>query len=131
MKFQVGAAPFINGASCSIYKWSKIDLDSWSSSLYKWVLQLAIASWSSSLYKGNNFTVGAQHINFQTKSGHLTDQFGEAIDHFKHILDKTALVWFQTNRSKLKDLTTLKTMFLQRYNPWGKRTVTIMEHIIV
>ena len=26
MKFQVGAAPFINGASCSIYKWSKIDL---------------------------------------------------------------------------------------------------------
>ena len=30
------------------------------------------------------------------------------------------MVWFQTNRSKFKDLTTLKTMFLQRYNPWGK-----------
>ena len=36
------------------------------------------------------------------------------------MLDKTALVWFQMNRSKFKDLTTLKMMFLQRYNPWGK-----------
>ena len=43
-----------------------------------------------------------------------------AIDLFEHTLDKTALVWFQTNRSKFKDLTTLKMMFLQRYNPWGK-----------
>ena len=60
------------------------------------------------------------YINFQTKSGHLTDPVGEAIDLFKHMLDKTALVWFQTNRSKFKDLTTLKMMFLQRYNPWGK-----------
>ena len=60
------------------------------------------------------------YINFQTKSGHLTDPVGEAIDLFKHTLDKTALVWFQTNRSKFKDLTTLKTMFLQQYNPWGK-----------
>ena len=53
------------------------------------------------------------YIKFQTKSGHLTDPVGEAIDLFKHTLDKTALVWFQTNRSKFKDLTTLKTMFLQ------------------
>ena len=53
------------------------------------------------------------YINFQTKSGHLTDPVGEAIDLFKHTLNKTALVWFQTNRSKFKDLTTLKTMFLQ------------------
>ena len=60
------------------------------------------------------------YINFQTKSGHLTDPVGEAIDLFKHTLDKTALVWFQMNRSKFKDLTMLKTMFLQRYNPWGK-----------
>ena len=45
---------------------------------------------------------------------------GEAIDLFKHTLDKTALVWFQTNRSKFKDLTMLKMMFLQRYNPWEK-----------
>ena len=60
------------------------------------------------------------YINFQTKCGHLTDPVGEAIDLFEHMLDKTALVWFQTNRSKFKDLTTLKMMFLQRYNPWGK-----------
>ena len=60
------------------------------------------------------------YINFQTKSGHFTDPVGEAIDLFEHTLDKTALVWFQTNRSKFKDLTTLKTMFLQRCNPWGK-----------
>ena len=53
------------------------------------------------------------YIKFQTKSGHLTDPVGEAIDLFKNTLDKTALVWFQTNRSKFKDLTTLKTMFLQ------------------
>ena len=50
----------------------------------------------------------------------MTDPVGEAIDLFKHTLDKTALVWFQMNRSKFKDLTMLKTMFLQRYNPWGK-----------
>ena len=60
------------------------------------------------------------YINFQTKSSHFTDPVGEAIDLFEHTLDKTALVWFQTNRSQFKDLTTLKTMFLQRYNPWGK-----------
>ena len=60
------------------------------------------------------------YINFQMKSGHLTDPVGEAIDLFKHMLDKTALVWFQMNRSKFKDLTMLKMMFLQRYNPWGK-----------
>ena len=60
------------------------------------------------------------YINFQTKSGHLTDPFKEGIDLFEHTLDRTALVWFEMNRSKFKDLTTLKMMFLQRYNPWGK-----------
>ena len=60
------------------------------------------------------------YINFQTKSHHLTDPVGEATDLFEHTLDKTALVWFQKNRSKFKDPTTLKTMFLKRYNPWGK-----------
>ena len=60
------------------------------------------------------------YINFQTKSGHLMDPVKEAIDLFEHTLDKTALVWFQMNKSKFKDLTTLKMMFLQRYNPWGK-----------
>ena len=60
------------------------------------------------------------YINFQTKSGHLTDPVKEGIDLFEHTLDKTALVWFQMNKSKFKDLTTLKMIFLQRYNPWGK-----------
>ena len=60
------------------------------------------------------------YINFQTKSGHLTDPVEEGIDLFEHTLDKTALVWFKMNRSKFKDLTMLKMMFLQRYNPWGK-----------
>ena len=60
------------------------------------------------------------YIKFQTKSSHLTDPVREAIDLFEHTLDKIALVWFQTNRSKFKDLTMLKTMFLQWYNPWGK-----------
>ena len=80
-----------------------------------------------SLFDGMKPAMSKQHykrfnlyINFQTKSGHLADPVGEAIDLFKHMLDKTALVWFQTNRSKFKDLTMLKMMFLQRYNPWGK-----------
>ena len=73
-----------------------------------------------SLFDGTKPEMSKQHyerfnlyINFQTKSGHLTDPVGEAIDLFEHTLDKTALVWFQMNRSKFKDLTTLKTMFLQ------------------
>ena len=80
-----------------------------------------------SLFDGTKSATSKQHyerfnlyINFQTKSGHLTDPVGEAIDLFEHTLDKTALVWFQMNRSKFKDLTMLKMMFLQRYNPWGK-----------
>ena len=68
------------------------------------------------------------YINFQTKSGHLTDPVGEAIDLFKHTLDKTALVWFQMNRSKFKDLTTLKMMFLQRYNPWERLKENSYNH---
>ena len=80
-----------------------------------------------SLFDGTKPATSKQHyerfnlyINFQTKSGHLTDPVREAIDLFEHTLDKTALVWSQTNRSKFKDLTMLKMMFLQRYNPWGK-----------
>ena len=80
-----------------------------------------------SLFDGTKPATSKQHyerfnlyINFQTKSGHLTDPVREGIDLFEHMLDKTALVWFQTNRSKFKDLTMLKMMFLQRYNPWGK-----------
>ena len=80
-----------------------------------------------SLFDSTKPTTSKQHyerfnlyINFQTKSGHLTDPVREAIALFEHMLDKTALVWFQINRSKFKDLTMLKMMFLQRYNPWGK-----------
>ena len=80
-----------------------------------------------SLFDGTKPATSKQHyerfnlyINFQTKSGHLTDPVKEAIDLFEHMLDRTALVWFQTNKSKFKDLTMLKMMFLQRYNPWGK-----------
>ena len=80
-----------------------------------------------SLFDGTKPATSKQHyerfnlyINFQTKSGHLTDPVKEGIDLFEHMLDKTALVWFQMNKSKFKDLTTLKMMFLQRYNPRGK-----------
>ena len=80
-----------------------------------------------SLFDGTKPATSKQHyerfnlyINFQTKSGHLTDPVKEGTDLFEHTLDKTALVWFQTNRLKFKDLITLKMMFLQRYNPWGK-----------
>ena len=52
-----------------------------------------------SLFDGTKPEMSKQHyerfnlyINFQTKSGHLTDPIGEAIDLFKHTLDKTALV---------------------------------------
>ena len=61
-----------------------------------------------------------QYIKFQMKSGNIRDPIGEAIELFEHTLDKKALVWFQEHKDKLVDLTTLKTMFLQRYNPWGK-----------
>ena len=61
-----------------------------------------------------------QYIKFQTKSGNIRDPIGKAIELFEHTLDKKALVWFQEHKDKFVDLTTLKTMFLQRYNPWGK-----------
>ena len=59
-----------------------------------------------SLFDGTKPAMSKQHcerfdlyVNFQTKSGHLTDPAREAIDLFEHTLDKTALVWFQMNRS--------------------------------
>ena len=54
------------------------------------------------------------------KSSNIRDPIGEAIELFEHTLDKKALVWFQEHKDKFVDLTTLKTMFLKRYNPWGK-----------
>ena len=61
-----------------------------------------------------------QYIKFQTKSGNTKDPIIEAIELFEHTLDKKALVWFQEHEDKFVDLTTLKIMFLQRHNPWGK-----------
>ena len=90
------------------------------------------------LFNGSKPEVAKQHykrfnqyIKFQTKSGNIRDPIAEAIELFKHTLDKKALVWFQEHKDKFVDLTTLKTMFLQRYNPWGKnkkRSIAIMEH---
>ena len=78
------------------------------------------------LFDGNNPEVAKQHyerfnqyIKFQTKSGNVKDPVVEAIELFEHTLDKKALVWFQEHKDKFVDVTTLKTMFLQRYNPWG------------
>ena len=65
-----------------------------------------------SLFDGMKPATSKQHyerfnlyINFQTKSSHLTDPVKEGIDLFEHMLDKTALVWFQMNKPKFKDLT--------------------------
>ena len=42
-----------------------------------------------------------QYIKFQTKSGNVRDPVGEAIELFKHTLDKKALVWFQGHKDSL------------------------------
>ena len=80
-----------------------------------------------SLFDGTKPEVAKQHyerfnqyIKFQMKSGNIRDPVGEAIELFEHTLDEKALVWFQEHKDKFVDLTTLKAMFLQRYNPWGK-----------
>ena len=56
----------------------------------------------------------------QTKCGNIKDPIIEAVELFEHTLDKKVLVWFQEHKDKFIDFTKLKTMFLQRYNPWGK-----------
>ena len=61
-----------------------------------------------------------QYIKFQTKSGNIKDPIAEAIKLFEYTLDKKVLVWFQEHKDKFVDVATLKTMFLQRYNLWGK-----------
>ena len=69
-----------------------------------------------------------QYIKFQTKSGNIGDPIGKAIESFEHTLDKKALVWFQEYKDKFVDLTTLKTMFLQRYNPGERQSETNCSH---
>ena len=61
-----------------------------------------------------------QYIKFQTKNGNIREPVAKAIELFEHTLDKKALVWFQEHKDKFVDFTTLKTMFLQRDNPWRK-----------
>ena len=61
-----------------------------------------------------------QYIKFQTKEGNIKDTTRDAIELFEHTLDKKALIWFQQHKTDFKDLTTMKNMFLARYNPWGK-----------
>ena len=61
-----------------------------------------------------------EYIKFQTKEGNIKDTTKEAIELFEHTLDKKALIWLQQHKAEFKDLTTLKNMFLARYNPWGK-----------
>ena len=62
-----------------------------------------------------------QYIKFQTKSGNIRDPIAEVTELFEHTLDKKALVWFQEHKDKFVDPTTLKTMFLQRYNHGEKQ----------
>ena len=61
-----------------------------------------------------------QYIKCQTKEGNTKDTTQEAIKLFEHTLDKKALIWFQQHKANFKDLTTMKNMFLARYNSWGK-----------
>ena len=55
-----------------------------------------------------------QYIKFQTKEGNIKDPIKEAIELFEQ---KKALIWFQQHKAEFKDLTTMKNMFLARYNP--------------
>ena len=80
------------------------------------------------LFDGSKPEVAKQHyerfnqcIKFHTNSSNIRDPIAEAIELFEHTLDKKALVWFQEHKDKFVDVTTLKTMFLQRYNPWEKQ----------
>ena len=74
-----------------------------------------------------------QYIKFQTNEGNIKDPIKEAIKLFEHTLDKKVLIWFQQHKAEFKDLTTMKNMFLARYNPWGKtkRPITIMEQFVL
>ena len=69
-----------------------------------------------------------QYMKFQTKSGNIREPVAKAIELFEHTVDKKALVWFQEHKDKFVDLTTLKTMFLQRYNPWGRKNEINCNH---
>ena len=63
-----------------------------------------------------------QYIKFQMKNA-----TNEVIELFEYTLDKKALIWFQQQKAKFIDLTTLKNMFLARYNPWGKTKRELLQ----
>ena len=69
-----------------------------------------------------------QYIKFQTKTGNIKDLIAKAIELFEHTLDKKVLVWFQEHKDNFVDVITLNTMFLQRYNPWGKQKRVNYNH---
>ena len=77
------------------------------------------------LFNGNHPEKAKQHerfnqyIAFQGKNGNIIHATKEAIELFEHTLHKV-LVWFQEHKAEFKDLTTLKNLFLSRYNPGGK-----------
>ena len=75
-----------------------------------------------------------QYIKFQTKEGNIKDPIKEAMELFEHILDKKVLIWFQQHKADFKNLTTMKNMFLDRYNPWIKneeRPIAIVEQFVL
>ena len=71
----------------------------------------------------------SQYLSFQTKSGNIGDPIKEGIELFEYTLNKKALVWLQEHKDKFTDLTTLKTLFLSRYNLGVRqnRTASFME----
>ena len=89
-------------------------------SAHKMVMLLPLLNSSKPEVAKQHYERFNQYIKFQTKSGNIMETVAEAIELFEHTLDKKALVWFQEHKDKFVDLTTLKTMFLQRYNPWEK-----------
>ena len=64
----------------------------------------------------NHYEWFNQYIKFQTKEGNIKNPIKETIELFEHTLDKKALIWFQQHKADFKDLTTMKNMFLARYN---------------
>ena len=88
-----------------------------------------------SLFDGTKPAMSKRHyerfnlyINFQTKSGHLTDPVREAIDLFEHTLDKTALVWFQKSYQFSKDMD-IETKPHTMYFNGNSNTVTKINQV--
>ena len=61
----------------------------------------------------------------------MKDTTKEAIELFEHTLDKKVLIWFQQHKADFKDLTTMKNMFLARYNPWRKTKREQLQFVLL